>query len=88
MNSLSKNLQQHLTNRLDNYEANQVFTLNTAHKIWLKLQELHDDTTNVHEQKHCLAKQNYDSFEMNDGLCLIGCSISILIVHSTRLRHV
>ena len=35
---------------------NQVFTLNTAHEIWLKLQELHDGTSNVHEQKHCLAK--------------------------------
>ena len=23
-------------------------------------------TTNVREQKHCLAKQNYDSFKMND----------------------
>ena len=30
---------------------NQVFTLNTAHEIWLKLQELHDGTSNVHEQK-------------------------------------
>ena len=29
---------------------NQVFTLNTAHEIWLKLQELHDGTTNVYEQ--------------------------------------
>ena len=45
---------------------NQVFTLNTAHEIWLKLQELHDSTTNVREQKHYLAKQKYDSFEMND----------------------
>ena len=44
---------------------NQVFTLNTAHEIWLKLQELQDGTTNVREQKHCLAKQNYDSFKMN-----------------------
>ena len=35
---------------------NQVFTLNMAHKIWLKLQELHDDTTNVREQKYYLAK--------------------------------
>ena len=35
---------------------NQVFTLNTAHEIWLKLQELHDGTSNVHEQKYCLAK--------------------------------
>ena len=45
---------------------NQVFTLNTAHEIWLKLQELHDGTSNVHEQKHCLEKQSYDSFKMND----------------------
>jgi hypothetical protein len=45
---------------------NQVFTLNMAHEIWLKLQELHDGTSNVREQKHCLAQQNYDSFKMND----------------------
>ena len=45
---------------------NQVFTLNTADEIWLKLQELHDGTSNVREQKYCLAKQNYDSFKMND----------------------
>ena len=45
---------------------NQVFTSNTAHEIWLKLQELHDGISNVLEQKHCLAKQNFDSFKMND----------------------
>ena len=45
---------------------NHVLTLNTTHEIWLKLQELHDGTSNVREQKHCLAKQNYDSFSMND----------------------
>ena len=45
---------------------NQVFTLNMAYEIQLKLQELHDGTTNVREQKHYLAKQNYDSFKMND----------------------
>jgi hypothetical protein len=45
---------------------NQVFTLNTAHEIWLKLQELHDGTSNVYEQKYCLARQTFDSFEMND----------------------
>jgi hypothetical protein len=45
---------------------NQVFTLNTTHEIWLKLQEIHDGTSNIHEQKHCLAQQSYDSFEMND----------------------
>ena len=48
------------------YVFNQVFTLNMAHEIWLKLQELHEGATNVREQKHCLAKQNYDSFKMND----------------------
>ena len=45
---------------------NQVLTLNTAHEIWLKLKELYDGITNVHEQKHCLPKQNYDSFKMNN----------------------
>ena len=44
----------------------QVFTLNPTHEIQLKLQELHDGTSNVREQKHYLAKQNYDSFTMND----------------------
>jgi hypothetical protein len=34
---------------------NQVFTLKTANKISLKLHELHDDISNVHEQKYCLA---------------------------------
>ena len=45
---------------------NKVFTLNTAHEIWLKIQELHDSTSNVREQKYCLAKQNFNSFIMND----------------------
>jgi hypothetical protein len=45
---------------------NQVFTLNTAHEVWLKLEELHDSRSNVHEQKYCLAQQSYDSFKMND----------------------
>jgi hypothetical protein len=35
------------------YIFNQVFTLKTANEIWLKLHELHDGTSNVHEQKHC-----------------------------------
>jgi hypothetical protein len=30
---------------------NQIFMLKTASEIWLKLYELHDDTSNVHEQK-------------------------------------
>ena len=29
---------------------NQVFTLNTSQEIWLKLHELHDGTSNVHEK--------------------------------------
>jgi hypothetical protein len=33
---------------------NQVFTLKTANEFWLKLHEIHDDTSNVHEQNHCL----------------------------------
>jgi hypothetical protein len=48
---------------------NQVFTLNMAYEIWLKLQVLHDGTRNVHEQKHCLAQQSYDSFEMKEDAC-------------------
>jgi hypothetical protein len=43
---------------------NQVFTLNTANEIWLKLHELHDDTSNVREQKHCLVLNDYNSFAM------------------------
>jgi hypothetical protein len=31
---------------------NQVFTLKSANEIWLKLHELHDDTSNGREQKH------------------------------------
>ena len=68
---------------------NQVFTLNMAHKIWLKLQELHDGTTNVHEQKHCLAKQNYDSFTINDDelVCDIYSRLNLIIneIHSIGL---
>jgi hypothetical protein len=45
---------------------NQVFTLKMANEIWLKLHELHDGTSNVHEKKHCLAKQRFDLFKMND----------------------
>ena len=29
---------------------NQVFTLNTAYEIWLKLQEFHDGTSNVRDK--------------------------------------
>jgi hypothetical protein len=46
---------------------NQVFTLKTANEIWLKLHELHDGTSNVREQKHCLVLNKYNSFAMKDN---------------------
>jgi hypothetical protein len=46
---------------------NQVFTLKTPNEIWLKLRELHDDTSNVREQKHCLVLNEYNSFAMKDN---------------------
>jgi hypothetical protein len=46
---------------------NQVFTLKTANEIWLKLHELHDGTSNVREQKHCLALNDYNSFAMKEN---------------------
>jgi hypothetical protein len=46
---------------------NQVFTLKTANEIWLKLHELHDSTSNVREQKHCLVLNEYNSFAMKDN---------------------
>jgi hypothetical protein len=46
---------------------NQVITLKTANEIWLKLHELHDGTSNVREQKHCLVLNEYNSFAMKDN---------------------
>jgi hypothetical protein len=46
---------------------NQVFTLKTANEIWLKLHELHDGTSNVPEQKHCLALNDYNSFAIKEN---------------------
>jgi hypothetical protein len=46
---------------------NQVFTLRTANEIWLKLHELHDGTSNVREQKHCLVLNEYNSFAMKEN---------------------
>jgi hypothetical protein len=40
--------------------------LKTANEIWLKLHELHDGTSNVCEQKHCLVLNEYNSFAMRD----------------------
>jgi hypothetical protein len=45
----------------------QVFTLKTANEIWLKLHELHDNTSNVREQKHCLVLNEYNSFAMKEN---------------------
>jgi hypothetical protein len=50
---------------------NQVFTLKTANEIWLKLHELHDGTSNVREQKHCLVLNEYNSFAMRDDELVI-----------------
>jgi hypothetical protein len=65
----------HLNGRAKNclYESlskeifNQVFTLKTANEIWLKMHELHDDTSNVREQKHCLVLNGYNSFAMKEN---------------------
>jgi hypothetical protein len=46
---------------------NQVFTLKTTNEIWLKLHELYDGTSNVHEQKHCLVLNEYISFAMKEN---------------------
>jgi hypothetical protein len=46
---------------------NQVFTLKPANEIWLKLHELHDGTSNVCEQNHCLVLNEYNSFAMKDN---------------------
>jgi hypothetical protein len=50
---------------------NQVFTLETANEIWLKLHELHDGTSNVCEQKHCLVLNEYNSFAMKENELVI-----------------
>jgi hypothetical protein len=46
---------------------NQVFTLKIANDIWLKLHELHDSTSNVREQKHCLVLNEYNYFKMKEN---------------------
>jgi tRNA G18 (ribose-2'-O)-methylase SpoU len=46
---------------------NQVLTLKNANEIWLKLHELHDITSNVNEQKHCLVLNEYNSFQMKEN---------------------
>jgi hypothetical protein len=49
------------------YIVNQIFILKTANKIWLKLHELHDDTSNVYEQKHYLVSNDDNSFRMKEN---------------------
>jgi hypothetical protein len=51
---------------------NQVFTLKTINEIWLKLYELHDSTSNVREQKHCLVLNDYNSFAMKENELVRG----------------
>jgi hypothetical protein len=46
---------------------NQVFTLKNANEIWLKFHELHDGTSNLREQKHCLVLNDFNSFAMKDN---------------------
>jgi hypothetical protein len=43
------------------------FSLKIANEIWLKLHVLHDGTSNVREQKHCLVLNGYNSFAMKDN---------------------
>jgi hypothetical protein len=47
--------------------SNQVFTLKTVNVICFKLHELHDGTSNLHEQKHCLALNAHNSFTPKDN---------------------
>jgi hypothetical protein len=73
--TMSEEKEIHLNARAKNclYESlnmdifNQVFTLKTSNEIWLKLHELHDDTSNVREQKHSLVLNDYNSFAMKDN---------------------
>jgi hypothetical protein len=48
-----------------NFQSNIYFE--TTNEIWLKLHELHDDTSNVREKKHCLALNEYNSFIMKEN---------------------
>jgi hypothetical protein len=72
---MSEEKEIHLNSRAKNclYESlnmdifNQLFTLKTANEIWLKLHELHDGTSNVRKQKHCLVLNEYNSFAMTEN---------------------
>jgi hypothetical protein len=64
LNARAKNC---LYESLSIYIFNQVFTLKTANEILLKLHELHDGTSNVHEQKHRLVLNEYNYFAMKEN---------------------
>jgi hypothetical protein len=50
---------------------NQVFTLKTTNETWQKLHELHNNTSNVREQKHCLVLNEYNYFAMKENELVI-----------------
>jgi hypothetical protein len=79
LNGRAKNC---LYESLSMYIFNQMFTLKTTNEIWLKLYELHDGTSNVREQKHCLVLNEYNSFAMKDNeLVRNMCSHLNLIIN-------
>jgi hypothetical protein len=41
--------------------------LKIINEIWLKLHELHDNTSNVHEQNHCLVLNEYNYFASKEN---------------------
>jgi hypothetical protein len=55
------------------YIVNQIFILKTANEISLKLHKLHDGTSNIHKQKHCLVLNEYNSFTMKDNDLVKTC---------------
>jgi hypothetical protein len=56
--------------------------LKTTNEIWLKLHELHDGTSNVREQKHCLVLNEYNSFVMKENELVRGMYSHINLVIS------
>jgi hypothetical protein len=59
---------------------NQVFPLKTANEIWLKLHVLHDGTSNVRGQKHCLVLNEYNSFAMKENELVIEMYSSLNLI--------
>jgi hypothetical protein len=57
----------HLNTRAKNCLYESLSTLKIVNEIWLKLHELHDGTSNVREEKHCLVLNEYNSFAMKDN---------------------